>query len=278
MASVTVLLNPAQSDAGTFTASNAVGGADPSNLKDQRPRLLYQSTTATPFVVIDAGSARAWDSLFLGYFNGQSADTIRLRGATSEANLTAAPGYDSNTLHPSGVPYWPTGSNLSPYRYPHRLFLFTPGGSYQWWRVDFGWGANTDGYVRGGRLVLATAIAPVTSVGDGWESSHSEPVVETVDIGGGQTARTRGSRRRLTARWRDGALTRAEAAAIQQALLQRGSSLDVVFCVDTSDTVDPMQALVVGRVREEVVVTQVPVQYRALGLAVTELALTEMRG
>jgi hypothetical protein len=277
MAGSTTLINPRASDDAVMAASNAVGSAGVANLQDQRPKLVWQSTTTTPFITINAGAAVLWNALFLGYFNGQAADTLRLRGATSEANLTAAPSYDSNTLLPGGITAWPVGSNLANYRYPHRLFLFTPGGSLQWWRVDFAWGSNTDGFVRGGRLALGLAVTPETGAAPGWEASHSEPIIETEDMDGGQTTRPRGARRSMPFSWMDAALTKAEAAQIQELLLERGSSRDLVVCLDTTELLYPMPVLYVGRVKQRVSIKQMFISYRSTGFEVEELAVTEMR-
>lgn len=272
MGSLTTIISPKQSDAiHEMVASNAVGGASVANLRNQRTKSVWQSTTTTPFITIDAGGVVNWNALVFGYFNGDDESIFRLRVATSEADLTAAPNFDSGWID-----YWPTGSDLSNYVRPHRLYTFGTSGA-RWWRVDFDWSANPDGYVRGARLILGTKLTPVDSAAPGWDFGHAEDVVETEDMDGGESTRPRGSRRKLTFGWHPGGLTKAEGAAIHELLLERGSSRDVVVCVDTSEVINPMDVLYIGRVKEPVSILHVPVAYRQTSFSVTELGITEMR-
>lgn len=287
--SSTVVLTPKFSDAGAFSSGSAsVGSAGPANLQNQRANLYYQSTGATPHVIVDLGTefgtgdSPVPNAIFFGYFNSVASDIFRLRGANSEANLTAAPIYDSNTTHPDGVPMWPGENPLSPvgvallddYVYPHRLFRFSAGQSLRWWRVDFTFAS----YVRGARLVIGPAVVPGLAAAPGWEAGHSEAVIEIEDIGAGQATRPRGARRTLSAEWAPGALTESEHAQLLQILLQRGSGRDLVLCLDDSDELlDPMTVLAVGRVKERIAARNAFVTGRSLAFTVEELGVTQMR-
>jgi hypothetical protein len=289
----TLLLSPRLSDRAVIAASNSVGGAGATNLQNQRPNLVWQSTTLTPYITLNLTGAVAdallgIDTLFLGYFNAhfESIDSFRLRGANSEVDLTADPGYDSG----EGIQYEYGMSEFfadEVYAMPHRLFTFDHGGfAYPWWRIDFDWSGNNDGYVRGGRIMLGKGLVPANTADGGWEARHSEPVVETEDLGGGLSTRIRGARRSASLRWPEGALTPNEGSAIQRMLLERGSAKDVAVCLDTEvalstsggdNNVDRMQSLYLGRVKQPVVIKHMPVAYRGFGFEVEELAATEMR-
>lgn len=274
MGSLTTLVSPKESDAiHEMVASNSVGGTAAAYLRNQRTKLVWQSTTTTPFITVDAGAVVNWRALFLGYFNGEDSDEFRLRSASSEVDLTANPSFDSGM-----IPFYPAGSELSmvKYRRPHRLYTFGTSGA-RWWRVDFQWNSNSDGFVRGSRLILGTPITPVHSAEPGWEMIHGENVVGTEDMDGGESTRPCGARRRVSFGWQPGALTKADGANIKDMLLERGSSHDIVVCVDTSELIYPMDVLYVGRVKEDVSVKHIPTEYRQTGFTVTELGITEMR-
>lgn len=84
------------------------------------------------------------------------AATWRVRAADTQANLTAAPGYDSGTLtawSQSGLGDWP---------FVHLLHWIGSTQRFRWWRFDVEDADNADGYFQAGRLILA----------DAWQSSR----------------------------------------------------------------------------------------------------------
>lgn len=283
----TVVMSPAVCDAAIASGSAAVGGAGPSNLLIQRTSLVYQPTSLTPYVVLSfeeyalaTGLVPVINALFFGYFNSQRDDTFRVRSASAEAGLTAGPTYDSGSvlMRPGG------GNELANYRRPHRFWQLPYDRTDNWWRIDFDWTNNYEALLRGSRLVLGNAVRPSNTADADWAASHSESVVELEDMNGGQSTRPRGARRKLSLGWGSGSLDRAEAAAVQQTLMQRGSARDLVVCVDTDEaqalgaaTTDPMSVLYLGRVKQEVVVKNVPVAYKSINFEVEELGVTEMR-
>lgn len=156
------------SDAGTLEDSSTVAANYPlANLLLLQPgRKARFSTPAAVYVVLDLGSAQAITFAALVNHNGSATGTWRVRGATSEANLTAAPGYDSggsDSLYPV------TGK---PDADVQHSFLSFAAQTYRWWRIDIDDTSNADGYVDLGRIILANAWAPEVNfafgAGIGW--------------------------------------------------------------------------------------------------------------
>lgn len=286
-ASRAYLVTPRLSDSGVITASSSVSNASPSNLQLPRPRLFWRSTTTTPYLEIDLGASlggdqsKAFDTLFHAYVNGQAHDTFRLRTATSQSDLTIIPEYDSNDTYPSGVPLWPTGSDLSAYRQIHRTFDLGSTQLERWLRIDYNFSSNTYGYVQAGRIGIGKRIEPAVSVKSGWSVGVDEPVTETVDMGGEESPRVMGAKRSLTCTWHD--LTHAEQDHLLATLTERGSARDLLLAIDPSEGLYPMSHLCIGRVKQVVSFPQtMKVERREEGghftvsITVSELAPIEM--
>ena len=265
----TYLVSPRISDGSTLTASNAVADAGATNLQQGRPNLVWQSTTTDPHLILDAVTARNFTALVLGYINAVEGDTFRLRGHSSDS-WGGATTYDSGSLT-----VWPTGADLSTYRYPHRWLLFTPASTCRYWRLDFDFSGNSDGYVRMGRLILGEALE-VQQVARGWSTNISEPVVEVEDMSGEQAARPRRARRGIGVRWPEAGLTRAHGVAMQELLLERGSAKDFALILGDDHTY-PMEMVYIGRVRQQVGMQHAPPRWRTTGFELVELTPTVMR-
>jgi hypothetical protein len=282
MAARAYIVTSRLSDSGVITASSSVSNAVPANLQLSRPRLIWRSTTTTPYLEIDLLSTQTFDTLFLGYVRARSAsDTFRIRDASSQSGLVSAPDYDSATLNPSGIPLWPAGSDLSKYGQIHRAFALPATRSNRWVRVDFNFASNPLGYVQLSRIGVGKRIEPVVSVKSGWAPGGSEPIAETVDMGGEESARVMGTKRTLTATWHD--LTHAEMDLLLATLTERGSARDLLLAIDPSEGAYPMSHLCLGRVKQSYSVTQTMKVERAddgehftVTIVVSELAPIEM--
>lgn len=158
MAGNLTLLVPLDSDAATLSGGD--WAMDLALLQDIQPTRTVQSTDATTgstIIIIEATSAMAWSGLALGATNFSSSATIRIRAATSEANLTASPGYDSTAISAWPSSGKPTDAGLDSYD----IFkTFAPGGSFVWWRIDIADTGNADGFIEIGRLYIAEAWEP----------------------------------------------------------------------------------------------------------------------
>lgn len=300
-----ILVSPYFSDRASLTWSDQVAAAGGLNLQDQRPTLYWQSSSSAPYLVLyfpvlagtglgsnDMGSANPLLPIYFvfGYLNagglqnsglGGASRKIRIRRAASEANLTAAPTYDSGSVSVE------VGYNAV-YARPH-ILLQVPvnAGSGGYWRVDFDWSGSTDGYVRFSRLIANSAFQPDAGVAPGWEMRFMESVIEVEDMGGGVSTRPRGVRRTLDFGWEPSLLTSDEGRYVQQFMLERGTSRDFFACVDINQgiatnvganpTLDPMSYMAIGRMKQQVNMKYVLKEYRAMALTVEELGLTDIR-
>ena len=138
-----------------LTASHESGDRIDDKLQTVDITDIWRANSLTPNLVLDFASAVTIRCIQLVNTNLTNAATWRIRGATSQANLTSAPGYDSGDISA-----WPAASgaqirnNINP-------FHFINGGSqFRWWRIDISDAANTDGVIDAGRLVMGNAFQP----------------------------------------------------------------------------------------------------------------------
>lgn len=156
-------------DGATLAASSALAANYPlSNLLTIQPgeRARF-STPAAAYVEIDLGSAKAVTFAGLLGHNGSATGEWRVRGATSQANLTSSPGYDSGS---GGTSLYPTSGKYDA-DIQHSFMSFASQ-SYRWWRIDVDDTSNADGYFQAGRIILANAWSPEINfsfgMGIGW--------------------------------------------------------------------------------------------------------------
>lgn len=131
------------------------------NLQDPLGRAQWRSTGVTPHIYGQFAESVAIDSWPSWYTNARSGDQARLRLATSQANLTAAPVKDTGM-----VDIWPAGSDLSPWfgagqpNYVHQRVTIGSPVAATWFRIDYDFTGNPDGYVEVGALMLAERFTP----------------------------------------------------------------------------------------------------------------------
>lgn len=127
-------------------------------------------------------------AVFVGYTNISGSGQIRIRAAESEADLTAAPVYDSG-----GVQFWhnagagkdwarlfPRGVHHLQYEEPIDQAATGP----DWWRVDIDDDTNPDGYVEVGVISIGNPIITPTPVMHGWNFGATRKVVGQSAMGG----------------------------------------------------------------------------------------------
>lgn len=268
------ILSPKTSDASAITASTTVSNTAAVNVLRARPRLYWRSTNTNPYLEGNFGSAKAVNTLVQGVVNGKSGDTFRLILASSQANLTAAPLFDTNH-----IPVWPVGSDLSNYAKVHRVLTFDLKSS-AWYRVEYNFAGNSDGFVQLSRLILGSRIEPATSIESGWSIGGEESIAETVDMGGEESPRGMGgSKRNHTVTWSN--LLESERESLYTLLLERGSSKDIVLGIEGCEGQYAMSRLYIGRVKHafsfpQVMMASDGVQRFTVSLTVSELAPIEM--
>lgn len=159
-----VIATPALSDEATITAGSEAGALQASNLQTIQVADPWRASDLNnAYLVVDLGSAQAINLVALIANNASSSATWRIRGATSEANLTASPGYDSGSLSmlaKAGLADWSTTDAV--------LWL-SSAQSYRWWRIDVSDASNADGYFQAGRLYISAAWQPSVNLNYGWQ-------------------------------------------------------------------------------------------------------------
>lgn len=149
-----LILSPAISDAATVTGAATSGDLTIANMQNMRPRRTTRFASLTGmYSEWDLGSAQTVDYIWQRSPNITAAGTVRARAATSQANLTASPGYDSTALS------FRTGTNSSTWGYfDFHLDLRSAPKTYRWWRFDWADAANPLGYIDIARVYLSSAL------------------------------------------------------------------------------------------------------------------------
>lgn len=154
-----------------ITASSAVLSAD--NLKDRSPALKWRTTSYnSQYLEIDMGAAVKFNLIGLLHTNLSSAAVYRVRAATSQANLTASPGYDSGANQAAVFvpsPADDTVKTRSLFHFPAALQ------DYRWIRIDVDDGtANADGYIEAGVLLISRGFQPGIGCNISWEMDYQD--------------------------------------------------------------------------------------------------------
>lgn len=165
MASI-IFLSRRTAEGGTITASSAQTNLPAANLIGPSPSKVWRSSgLSTVYVVIDLGAATAIDMVSMVNVNWTTSATWRIRGATSESNLTASPGYDSTAVTP-----WPGGTKPTEDWNQHAPFRqLGSTQTYRWWRIDITDAGNTDGYLEAGALLIGAAVTVTYNSIRGWQ-------------------------------------------------------------------------------------------------------------
>ncbi len=178
----TVISNSAIVDAATITAGSALSSLPVSNLKRAQPKDVWRSDDLNNlYLVIDLLSAQSINLIALLFHNASDDATWQVRAATSEANLTAAPGYDSGNMNMWDAS-WP--SDQSPV---HSIkWLSSSPQTYRYWRIDVTDAANVDSYFQAGRLYIDNAwqLAALKNIEFGWEVRFIDPSFKSRSKGG----------------------------------------------------------------------------------------------
>lgn len=224
------IATPRLSDAATLTSGGTIAASLPlANLQAMQPGKVCRFTDLSGMhIVADLGAAQEVNQVWLGYTNATSAATWRVRGATSEANLTASPGYDSGSAD-----IWPV-SGLDDWDTVNGLRWLSTAQTYRWWRIDIADAANPDGYFDIGRLYIAKAWQ-AGGIQFGWSLGWLDDS-EIERARGGQMHPVERPRRRelsFTLHGKSEAQMYGDAFAIQRL---RGRSRDVLVVRDPMQT------------------------------------------
>lgn len=150
-------------DLATLTASSEVSTLPVTNLQKKQPARVYRSGNKTPTITIQLATSYACNALALVGHNAAAAATWQFRGATSQANLTAAP-----TVNSGSVSMWPASGKPDTdyaYGFPYlsSLVLVTNSTPLTWWSIAITDSTNSDNF-QAGRLMLGRAVRPTMTM------------------------------------------------------------------------------------------------------------------
>lgn len=225
-----LLASPALSDAATLTGAATAGDLTLSNLQNSQAGKVAQFASLTGmYLEADFGAAAEVKYVWVGHTNSSVGGTVRVRAATSQANLTAAPGYD-----PGAQDIW-SASDLDTWAARHAYIdLISTPQTFRWWRLDFADAANPDGYFQAGRLIFAIApFIPTQEVILGALGPVERPV--RIESQGGQIFASERAKK-LAATFTIKCETRANAMGPLADLARlRGVSKDILAILRTDD-------------------------------------------
>lgn len=136
------------------TVGNEESWAPGSNVFRDHPGDLWQTSDLTDvYLELENPTGATWDTIALLYTNGKLGDDWRIRTASSQANLTAGPTYDSGSME-----MYDSAAQASSVVRP-ALHRVSPGRSEAWLRIDIT-STTDDGYFRVGNLIVDAPLAP----------------------------------------------------------------------------------------------------------------------
>lgn len=229
----------------TITAASAAASMPATNLNKVQPSDVWRSTSlSSQYIEIDLGGAKAVNLAALLFTNLTSAATIRIRAATSQANLTAAPGYDPGTTNPA----W-AGATQNVDR-PHTLSFLAAAQTYRWWRFDLTDAANPAGYFEAGRVFLANAFQGTRNYSYGAGRGFNDLSTVKDGFGGQQLIENKGKRPVLSfeAAW----LTAAEQETMLE--IERNAVDAQLLMLNPDAAATRMGAMYYGKTRFEALI------------------------
>lgn len=157
-----LFLSSRHADGATVVGSSELSALPAANVQKLRPDKVWRATGCTAeYLTIDFGSAVAADALALVAHNLTESATLRMRGASTAANVTAAPAVDT-----TAVSAWPASGKPTDPDWPYYFSLLTWSNAvaYRYWRLDIADSTNPAGYVQAGRLFAGPNFVPATNV------------------------------------------------------------------------------------------------------------------
>jgi hypothetical protein len=149
-----IIALPTLADGATITHNSEVATYEAENVQTMALSEKWRTTGDTAeYIDFDLGAAAAITVVAALGTNLTSAATWRIRGATSQGNLTSAPGYDSDPSA-AGVLAW-AQTGIGDWVEPAAIAYIAAAPNYQWWRIDFADAANPDTYIEVGRVYLS---------------------------------------------------------------------------------------------------------------------------
>lgn len=219
-------------DNGILTASEDSAATAQNLLSKYAGDTWTSAGGAAPYIVYDMLELKDILSVAVLYSNAAAATTIRVRTATSEANLTAAPASDSTAVN--------FHHDTTFAEHPRTHHLVFPSVNVRWVRLDF---AHT-GVLRIGRLVVSEKVQSSVNIQQNFVLDISEEV---------RTAKTESSEfsgsglvtRSFTLNFR---VKTADKRLLQSVLNERGFSGEVLLIMNPDDPTGFMDEVLYGRI------------------------------
>jgi hypothetical protein len=238
-----VIARPDLSDAATLTVGNELPALPGENLQmSQLSRRWQSSGLSNLSVIVDLGAPPnpGINLVTLVATNATTAATWRIRAATSQANLTASPGYDSGTIAML------SSSDLANWNDRLALKWLATAQSFRWWRIDITDAGNPDGYFRAGRLYIASAWQAMLGLQYDWGLGFIDDSPKLVSEGGQVWIDER--RRRRNVRGTISLKSEDEAYSNVFDLMRlRGSARDILLIRDPNATTHLHRQTIYGR-------------------------------
>ena len=219
-----------------LSATTAEAGTSSANLTNDEPGLVYRcNTTGAMSVEVDLGSAKAVGAIaWLGC--PLYAGTSRFRGATSQANLTAAPGYDSGSIANIAFSTNRTATLTKCLNVPSSLQTF------RYWRIDL---APTGQKAEAWRFLVCGAMQPVENIQIGAEFSVDDRSIRRYARSGRRIIDPANILPAFQGEWPG--ITRSEYEAQWRPFMIRGGATKpALFILDSADTTWGEDAIIYG--------------------------------
>lgn len=225
-----VIATPDLSDVSAITGGATASSMPLSNLQDMQPSLPCMFTNlADVYFVVDLGAAQSINLVWLGYTNATATDTWRIRAASSEANLTSSPLYDSGSLD-----IWTSSTDRDTWDRIHALHWMDSPVSARYWRIDVS-STSPDSVFTIGRLYLSNAYQPSRNVRYGLTTGTVEQIRRTESLLGNVFPRPSAKRQAMDFALEH--LTRDEMlGSLYRIQRSRGVSSDVLVILDPDET------------------------------------------
>lgn len=243
-------------------------------------RFVSDVAATTYFIINTALGAVGGErsiAVFVGYSNVSARATIRLRVASSEANTTASPLYDTgvvNFWHDTSVGPFTTTTYVKPFpRGGHHLFVIDAADAdvdMRWWRIDIDdEGENTDGWVQVGVINIGEVFAATNPINNGWSFGAAPIWVGQTAMGGQKYRRSVAAPGVVEATWQ--MTSQAEANRLHNIVRNNAESKAMLCVIDADDDTGIMNNLAWGHMTA----TQ-PIAVPHYGLWQTTIRVEEM--
>ena len=164
------------SDAASLGATSVNAAYPLLNLQDMQPSVVYRSANTSALDIdVDLGALTDVDFFALVNCNFTLSASVRVRTATTQANLTASPNYDSGAV-----------TFTAPLAYANRGFYNKRAAvvNARWVRFSVADVANPAGFLEIGRLIVARAFVPARNYNFGGGIGFVDPTEISETLGG----------------------------------------------------------------------------------------------